>query len=258
MVLVNSNPATIMTDPSVADRTYVEPLDVEAVEAVIAIERPDALLPTLGRPDGAQPRDGPRAPPACSTRYGVELIGADVEAIRRAEDREAFRDTMAAAGLAVPESRVVTDLAGGRARGRALGLPVILRPGYTLGGEGGGAAHTPEELERAPARRARREPDRPGAGGALGAGVGRDRAGGDARRGGQRGRDLLDREHRPDGGPHRRLGDRRPGDDPHRPGAAAAARRGDRGHPRGGRRHRRGQRPVRPQPRRPARWWSSR
>ena len=146
VVLVNSNPATIMTDPSVADRTYVEPLDAEAVEEVIAIERPDALLPTLGG-QTALNLAMELAASGVLERYGVELIGADVEAIRRAEDREAFRDTMAAAGLAVPDSRVVTDLESGRAAARELGLPVILRPGFTLGGEGGGAAHTPEELE---------------------------------------------------------------------------------------------------------------
>ncbi len=146
VVLVNSNPATIMTDPSVADRTYVEPLDAQAVEEVIAIERPDALLPTLGGQTALNLAMELAASGALE-RHGVELIGADVEAIRRAEDREAFRDTMAAAGLAVPDSRVVTDLESGRAAARELGLPVILRPGYTLGGEGGGAAHTPEELE---------------------------------------------------------------------------------------------------------------
>ncbi|WP_217915762.1 carbamoyl-phosphate synthase large subunit [Miltoncostaea marina] len=146
VVLVNSNPATIMTDPSVADRTYVEPLDAEAVEAVIAAERPDALLPTLGGQTALNLAMELSAAGVLD-RYGVELIGADVDAIRRAEDREVFRDTMAAAGLAVPESRIVTDLAGGRAAAAELGLPVILRPGFTLGGEGGGAAHTPEELD---------------------------------------------------------------------------------------------------------------
>ena len=146
VVLVNSNPATIMTDPSVADRTYVEPLDPEAVEAVIALERPDALLPTLGGQTAlnlAMELSGS----GVLDRYGVELIGADVPAIRRAEDREVFRDTMDGAGLAVPESHIVTDLAGGRAAAAQLGLPVILRPAFTLGGEGGGAAHTPEELD---------------------------------------------------------------------------------------------------------------
>ena len=147
VVLVNSNPATIMTDPAVADRTYVEPLDVESVEAIIAIERPDALLPTLGGQTALNLAMDLSAAGVLE-RYGVELIGADVAAIRRAEDREVFRDTMAAAGLAVPENRVVSDMEAGRAAVRELGLPVILRPGYTLGGEGGGAAHTPEEFER--------------------------------------------------------------------------------------------------------------
>jgi len=151
VVLVNSNPATIMTDPAVADRTYVEPLDLEAVEAVIALERPDALLPTLGGQTALNLAMA-LAAEGVLDRFGVELIGADAEAIRRAEDREAFRRTMDAAGLAVPESRVVGDLAAGRAAAAELGLPVILRPGFTLGGEGGGAARTPAELEERLAR----------------------------------------------------------------------------------------------------------
>ncbi len=147
VVLVNSNPATIMTDPSVADRTYVEPLDAEAVEAVIAREKPDALLPTLGG-QTALNLAMELAHSGVLERHGVELIGADVAAIRRAEDREVFRDTMRAAGLAVPENEVVSDMESGRAAAARLGLPVILRPAFTLGGEGGGAAHTEEELER--------------------------------------------------------------------------------------------------------------
>ena len=146
VVLVNSNPATIMTDPSVADRTYVEPLDVESVEAIIELERPDALLPTLGGQTALNLAMDLSAAGVLE-RFGVELIGADVAAIRRAEDREVFRDTMAAAGLPVPENRVVSDMDAGREAVRELGLPVILRPGFTLGGEGGGAAHTPEEFE---------------------------------------------------------------------------------------------------------------
>ncbi len=151
IVLVNSNPATIMTDPAVADRTYVEPLDLEAVEAVIALERPDALLPTLGGQTALNLAMELSAEGVLG-RYGVELIGADAGAIRRAEDREAFRRTMAEAGLAVPDSRVVGDMAAGRAAAAELGLPVILRPGFTLGGEGGGAARTPAELEERLAR----------------------------------------------------------------------------------------------------------
>ena len=146
VVLVNSNPATIMTDPSVADRTYVEPLDVESVEAIIELERPDALLPTLGGQTALNLAMDLSAGGVLE-RFGVELIGADVAAIRRAEDREVFRDTMAAAGLAVPENRVVSDMEAGRRAVEELGLPVILRPGFTLGGEGGGAAHTPGEFE---------------------------------------------------------------------------------------------------------------
>ena len=145
-IVVNSNPATIMTDPGFADRTYIEPLDLEGVTDVLRRERPDALLPTLGGQTAlnlAMELSGS----GVLDRYGVELIGADIPAIRRAEEREVFRDTMQAAGLAVPESHIVTDLAGGRAAAAALGLPVILRPAFTLGGEGGGAAHTPEELD---------------------------------------------------------------------------------------------------------------
>lgn len=146
VVLVNSNPATIMTDPTVADRTYVEPLDLAAVEAVIALERPDALLPTLGGQTAlnlAMQLHGA----GVLEREGIELIGANADAIRRAEDRELFRQTMAEAGLRTPESRIVTDTESGRRALADLGLPLILRPGYTLGGEGGGAASTPEEFE---------------------------------------------------------------------------------------------------------------
>ncbi len=146
VILVNSNPATIMTDPSVADRTYVEPLDMASLEAIIAIEHPDALLPTLGG-QTALNLAMELSLAGVLKLHGVELIGADVAAIRRAEDREVFRDTMAAAGLAMPDNRVVSDMAGGRQAMADLGLPVILRPGFTLGGEGGGAAHTPEEFE---------------------------------------------------------------------------------------------------------------
>jgi carbamoyl-phosphate synthase large subunit len=146
VVLINSNPATIMTDPSVAHRTYVEPLDARAVEAVIAAERPDALLPTLGG-QTALNLAMELHHSGVLEREGIELIGANADAIRRAEDREVFRETMTAAGLATPESRIVTDLDSGRAAAEELGLPLILRPGYTLGGEGGGAVRTPGELD---------------------------------------------------------------------------------------------------------------
>jgi carbamoyl-phosphate synthase large subunit len=147
IVLVNSNPATIMTDPEFADRTYVEPLLPGPVAAIIERERPDALLPTLG---GQTALNLAKALHDNGTleRFGVELIGADYGAIHRAEDREAFRDTMEAAGLRVPWSRIVTSV-GEVEKGVADGtieLPAIVRPAFTLGGQGGGVGNTPAEL----------------------------------------------------------------------------------------------------------------
>ncbi len=147
VVLVNSNPATIMTDPEFADRTYVEPLTPDSVAAIIARERPDALLPTLGGQTAlnlakALHDDG------VLDKLGVELIGADYEAIHRAEDREAFRATMEGAGLRVPWSTIVESV-GEVERGLSSGeikLPAIVRPAFTLGGQGGGVGHTETEL----------------------------------------------------------------------------------------------------------------
>jgi carbamoyl-phosphate synthase large subunit len=141
VVLVNSNPATIMTDPGWADATYLEPLDAETLAQVIARERPDALLPTLGG-QTALNLAVELAEAGTLAEHGVELIGADLDAIRRAEDRAAFRAAMDAAGLPVPESVVVTstdDLDGAP-------CPAVVRPAFTLGGEGGGLASTPAEL----------------------------------------------------------------------------------------------------------------
>jgi carbamoyl-phosphate synthase large subunit len=140
VVLVNSNPATIMTDPSVADRTYIEPLDVTAIERVIQRERPDALLPTLGGQTALNlAMELHHA--GILEREGVELIGANAQAIHRAEDREAFRTTMDEAGLEMARSVVVTDIESGLAAAQEIGFPIILRPGFTLGGEGGGVAY---------------------------------------------------------------------------------------------------------------------
>jgi carbamoyl-phosphate synthase large subunit len=141
-VVVNSNPATIMTDPGFADRTYLEPLDPECVAGVLERERPDALLPTMGGQTGlnvaaALAQDG------VLDDLDVELIGAPLEVIRRAEDRELFRETVRLAGLRVPESVIVTSAAD---LPRELSFPVILRPAFTLGGHGGGTAHSWEEL----------------------------------------------------------------------------------------------------------------
>jgi carbamoyl-phosphate synthase large subunit len=149
VVLVNSNPATIMTDPEFAHRTYVEPLTLDSVARIIERERPDALLPTLGGQTAlnlASSLHGEKVLERC----GVELIGADHEAIRRAEDREAFRNTMEDAGLRVPWSVIITTVGEAEkalADGQ-LGLPAIVRPAYTLGGEGGGVGRTETELRQ--------------------------------------------------------------------------------------------------------------
>ncbi len=145
VVLVNSNPATIMTDPEFADATYVEPLLAGPVRQVIARERPDALLPTLGGQTALNlakelHENGTLA------EFGVELIGADYDAICRAEDRDLFRIAMERAGLRMPRSAIATTLAEAQDAMIDIGLPVIVRPAYTLGGRGGGIARTPEEF----------------------------------------------------------------------------------------------------------------
>ncbi|HEV2723834.1 MAG TPA: hypothetical protein VGV10_04310, partial [Thermoleophilaceae bacterium] len=144
VVLVNSNPATIMTDPEYATATYIEPLLPDAVARVIERERPDALLATLGGGTALNlARD--LSEDGTLERYGVELIGADYDAIRRAEDREVFRDTMENAGLRVPKSAAVASLGEGEAALPEVGLPAIVRPGFTMGGHGGGIARTEAE-----------------------------------------------------------------------------------------------------------------
>ncbi|MDX6667992.1 MAG: carbamoyl-phosphate synthase large subunit, partial [Solirubrobacteraceae bacterium] len=151
VVLVNSNPATIMTDPEFADATYVEPLLPGPVAQVIEKERPDALLPTLG---GQTALNLARALSENGTldRHGVELIGADYDTIGRAEDRETFRQTMAAAGLRTPRSAIVTSPEDMKAALDDIGLPAIVRPAFTLGGWGGGVAHTETDFETTVAR----------------------------------------------------------------------------------------------------------
>jgi carbamoyl-phosphate synthase large subunit len=143
-VVVNSNPATIMTDPRFADRTYVEPLDLEGVAGVLARERPDALLPTLGG-QTALNLALELAEAGVLDELGVELIGAGLDVIRRAEDRELFRETVRLAGYLVPASQVVT--AADQIR-RELAFPVVIRPAFTLGGHGGGVAESSSELEQ--------------------------------------------------------------------------------------------------------------
>src|SRR5438046_2036664 len=148
VVLVNSNPATIMTDPELAQRTYVEPLTPEAVAKIIERERPEALLPTLGGQTGlnlavALAEDG------TLERFGVELIGAKLPAIRKAEDRQLFKQAMERIGQALPRSGYARSLDEARTIVRQVGYPAIIRPSFTLGGTGGSIAYNPDELEEA-------------------------------------------------------------------------------------------------------------
>ncbi len=144
VILVNSNPATIMTDPEVADRTYVEPVTAEVVEKVIARERPDAMLPTMGGQTGLNvAMDLHRA--GVLERYGVKLLAASPEVIEKAEDRQKFKDAMLSIGLAVPKSRVVHTVEEAIAIRDAIGLPCVIRPSFTLGGTGGGIAYNVDE-----------------------------------------------------------------------------------------------------------------
>jgi len=146
VVLVNSNPATIMTDPGLADATYIEPITPEIIERIIAAERPDALLPTMGGQTAlnaamALDRSG------ALTRHGVELIGAKAQSIAKAEDRLLFREAMDRIGLASPRSRLVRSIEEAQAALADVGLPAIIRPSFTLGGTGGGIAYNQKEFE---------------------------------------------------------------------------------------------------------------
>ncbi|MCX4473169.1 Carbamoyl-phosphate synthase large chain [Micromonospora sp. MW-13] len=154
--LVNSNPATIMTDPEFADATYVEPITPEFVELVIARERPDALLPTLGGQTALNTAVALHSAGVLD-KYGVELIGANIDAINRGEDRQLFKDIVAKAGARigvadptglVPRSRVCHSMAEVEATAAELGLPVVIRPSFTMGGLGSGMAHTDADLAR--------------------------------------------------------------------------------------------------------------
>ncbi len=151
IVLVNSNPATIMTDPNLADVTYVEPLTLEYLEEIIARERPDALLSTVGGQTGLN-LSVDLAEAGVLDKYGVELIGAKIEAIKKAEDRLLFKDAMRKVGLESPLSQLVNNLKDGLEFAGRVGYPVVLRPSFTLGGSGGGIAYNSEELVEVLAR----------------------------------------------------------------------------------------------------------
>ncbi len=147
VILVNSNPATIMTDPGLADATYIEPITPEVVEKIIAREKPDALLPTMGGQTALNTAMALAASGALA-RHGVELIGAREEVIDRAEDRLKFRDAMAKIGIESPRSVIAHDMAEARTALAEVGLPAVIRPSFTLGGTGGGIAYNKEEFEQ--------------------------------------------------------------------------------------------------------------
>ena len=147
IILINSNPATIMTDPNFADRTYVEPITVPILEKIIERERPDALLPTVGGQTALNAAID-LAEAGILDKYGVELIGAKIDAIKKAEDRQLFKEAMGAIGLAVPRSGIAHTWAEAHAIGESIGLPLIIRPSRTLGGTGGSLVETAEEFEK--------------------------------------------------------------------------------------------------------------
>ena len=145
IVLVNSNPATIMTDPAMADVTYIEPLNVASLTGIIAREKPDALLPNLGGQTGlnlssALAREG------ILDKYGVQVIGVNVDAIRRGEDRQEFKDTMSRLGIGMPRSEIATSYEEAVRIVKRIGFPVVIRPAYTMGGTGGGFVYNMEEF----------------------------------------------------------------------------------------------------------------
>ncbi|MGA8195521.1 MAG: carbamoyl phosphate synthase large subunit, partial [Acetobacteraceae bacterium] len=147
VILVNSNPATIMTDPGLADATYIEPITAAIVERIIERERPDALLPTMGGQTALNTamqleRSGALA------RHNVELIGARADVIERAEDRLKFRDAMTAIGIESPKSAIAHSMDEARTVLASVGLPAVIRPSFTLGGTGGGIAYNREEFEQ--------------------------------------------------------------------------------------------------------------
>src|SRR5216117_2066745 len=145
VVLVNSNPATIMTDPELADRTYVEPLTPEILEAIIERERPDAILPTVGG-QTALNLAVDLADAGVLEKYNVQLIGASINAIKVAEDRQLFKDAMRSIGLDVPQSGLARSLPEALDLAKTLGFPLVIRPSFTLGGVGGGIAYNIEEF----------------------------------------------------------------------------------------------------------------
>ena len=151
IVLVNSNPATIMTDPEIADVTYIEPLNAERIEQIIAKERPDAVLPNLGGQSGLN-LCSELAKKGVLDKYGVQVIGVQVDAIERGEDRIEFKKTMESLGIEMARSQVAYTVDEALEIAEGLGYPVVLRPAYTMGGTGGGIVYNVEELKTVCAR----------------------------------------------------------------------------------------------------------
>ena len=146
VILINSNPATIMTDPDIADRTYIEPINAEIVEEIIKKEKPDAILPTVGGQTALNCAID-LAKKGILAKYGVELIGASIDAINKAEDRALFQKAMDKIGLETPKNAIVHNMEEAWAVFEDIGLPAIIRPSFTMGGAGGGVAYTKEEYQ---------------------------------------------------------------------------------------------------------------
>jgi len=151
IVLVNSNPATIMTDPGMADVTYIEPLNIETMEKIIAHERPDALLPNLGGQTGLN-LSSELSKKGILEKYGVKIIGVAVDAIERGEDRIEFKTTMERLGIEMPKSAPAYSIEEAEKIAQELGYPVVIRPAYTMGGTGGGLVYNVEELRTVASR----------------------------------------------------------------------------------------------------------
>jgi carbamoyl-phosphate synthase large subunit len=147
VILINSNPATIMTDPDIADRTYIEPINAVIVEEIIRKERPDAILPTVGGQTALNCAIE-LAKKGVLEKYNVELIGASIEAINKAEDRALFQKAMDKIGLETPKNAIVHNMEEAWEALKKVGLPAIIRPSFTMGGAGGGVAYSKEEYQQ--------------------------------------------------------------------------------------------------------------
>ena len=162
IVLVNSNPATIMTDPGMADYTYIEPLTMETLTKIIEKERPDGLLPNLGGQSGLN-LSAELAKAGVLDKYGVKIIGVNTDAIERGEDRLAFKATMDRLGIEMAKSEIAYSVEEAEGFAAELGYPVVVRPAYTMGGTGGGLVYNTDELRVVVDARPGRQPGGPGA-----------------------------------------------------------------------------------------------